>query len=132
MVVSFLCYCSLDVAGAEHKARVREYDYQQMFAVTSCISAKNLGLSKAFSGQDSKQVSGDQTYDKLKTGVGKKLEALKAIDAQIKRVSQLSKLFAHRENVDGGAATVTGGLGNVDDKLYGMVADQLAKNTGIV
>ena len=122
----------LDVSGAEHKARVKEYDYQQMFAVTSCISAKNLAdvaSGKTFTGQHSKVASGKQSYDTLKTGLGGKLEALKHIDAQIARVTQLSKLFAHRENVGSDGSTIQGGLGDLDDTMYAVISAQLANST---
>ena len=123
---------SLDVSGTEHKARVKEYDYQQMFAVTSCISAKNVAdeaSAKTFAGRDSKQATGKQSYDALKASVGEKLEALKNIDAQIARVTQLSKLFAHRENVGSDGSTIQGGLGDLDDKMYAMISAQLANST---
>lgn len=118
----------LDITGSEHKARVKEYDYQHMFAVTSCISAKNLALADTFVGQDGSQANGEQSYDTVKETLMGKLEALEEIDAQIARVSKLSKLFAHRENVGDGVASV-GSLGELDEDMYRLISDQLATNT---
>ena len=117
----------LNISGLEHKARVKEYDYQRMFSVTSCISAKNLGLPKTFTGEAGALVNNDASFDAKKHSVLGKLDALRAIDEQIARVSQLSKLFAHRENV--GSNIHTKGLGQLDEKAYRMIAEQLTNST---
>ena len=117
----------LNISGLEHKARVKEFDYQRMFSVTSCISAKNLGLPKTFTGKKGAVVNNGGSFDAKKLSVMAKFDALQAIDAQISRVSQLSKLFAHRENV--GTNIQTKGLGQLDENAYRMISDQLANST---
>ena len=87
-------------------------------------------LAKTFAGRDNKQVSSAQSYAKLRTSVVQKMNALKAIDAQIARVTKLSQMFAHRETVGGNNSALKGGLGDLDDKVYAMISEQLTKNTG--
>lgn len=118
--------CARDVSAKEcdesHDLLVNDYNAQQFFAITSCISAKNLRDSGSVDGASNAVVGGDFSWSGLQSNMEAKLEMLASMDDEISRIEEL----AAKHNAMSDAALVGQNLEAFQSSLKALVGESVA------
>ena len=112
---------TVEACAKSHDLLINEYNAQQFFAVTSCISAKNLRDGESFDGGNA-AVSGDFSWKDLESNMKEKLVLLESMDDQISRIEELVAKNAALAN----AGAVDLDVQELQNKLKALVGDSVA------
>ena len=114
------------VPAEEHAARIRDFDSQQFFALSSCLSFKNLALGQSFDGTATNEVTSSLSWGHSQASIAGQLDLLQDIDDQIGRVEQLAATFAATERIEN---TTSAGMSKLELEMKafidGVMKDQL-------
>lgn len=118
--------CASGVSAQEcdetHDLLVNDYNAQQFFAITSCISAKNLRESGGVDGASNAVVGGDFSWGGLQSNMEAKLEMLASMDDEISRIEEL----AAKHNAMSDAGLVGQNREALQDSLKALVGESVA------
>ena len=107
-----------------HEARMKAFKVQELFALNSCISARNLALGQTFDGKANNEVTGTLSWDHLKASTEEKLDLLDTMDSEIGRVKQMQATFGATGRIEG---SLDGGLKELGGAMKSYIGDSTAQ-----
>jgi hypothetical protein len=116
--------CEKEKGGCSysHNLLVNEFETQQFFAVTSCISAKKLRNGESLDGAGSAAGSEGASWEDLESNIAEKLKLLEAMDDTISRIEEL----AAEHNILVETGSMDANLEEKQSNLKALVGDSVA------